>query len=125
MKRLIIPLLVIVALVSLAFTWEGELDPNSLVQWRIVEGSGGLTESGLYQLLLQNPDRESAIKTVQVYLNPLTKNLLIYRYFKDGDIYIYYFDGTQDKFLRYELPAEKRTGCMKCHKDQLIDKRML
>jgi len=123
MKRFALISLFAAVLFSLAFTWEGELNPNELETWLVVKGSATLTQSGLYQLTLKNPDQTAAIKKVQVYINPSNSNLLAYRYFKGGEIYIYYLDQTKDKYVRYKLPLEKRFGCMKCHGDQLNDKR--
>lgn len=57
------------------------------------------------------------IETVQMIID-FEGALRIYRYFKDGEPYIYTLNADLDKYVRVELSEEERQGCIRCHKKE-------
>ncbi len=95
-----------------AFTWEGELNPNEFDSWKLL--SIQPTSQGYFWVIIENPDRGSPIDVVALRVDS-NSNVLGYRYFKDGEPYLYIFDSNEDKYVRYYFTQEDKESCMKCH----------
>jgi len=113
MKKLFLILTLIPFLI--AFTWEGELDPNEFDNWELI--SVMPNPSGISWVIVKNPERQNAIDYAALLVD-LNANLLGYRYFKHGEPFGYFFDMDQEKYVRHEYTAEQRKGCMKCHSER-------
>jgi len=102
---------------SLAFDWEGELDPNEFDKWKVI--SVQPTPQGLVWMFAKNPDQASPIDIVAMAVD-LNSTLFGYRYFKYGIPYSYVFDSNEEKYVRQHFTDEQRQSCMKCHSDKLV-----
>jgi hypothetical protein len=100
------------------FTWEGELDPNAFDAWEIFSVQRA-SDPLIIMSFISNPDKTAAIKTVVLLIAAFEGDILAYRYFKEGQPYQYVHDG-KGKYVEKKLTLEERKGCMKCHRDQLI-----
>lgn len=94
------------------FTWEGELDPNEFDKWEKIFVSPG-PRIGTAWVFIKNPDYGSPIEIVALQIK-FEGYLLAYRYFKDGEPYVYVFNG-KDKYVQLDLSNEQRRSCMECH----------
>lgn len=112
----LICLILLMALFA-GFTYEGELDPNEFDKWQVVKFQP--TPQGLIWVFIRNPDQESPIKIVAQIAGP-NLTLIGYRYFKNGEPYMYKLDPEQSKYVRMELSEERRRRCMEYHSDQLV-----
>jgi len=118
-KFVIFLVLVLVAFFLVAYTYEGEIDPKEFLNWKQVEGSGRWESSLIWTAVLSNPDKESKIKEVRVYIL-VNQKLIGYRYFKQNELFMYQLDMETDKYIRTFLSKEETKKCMKCHKDMLV-----
>ena len=118
MKKVFIFLcLLLVMALTVAFTYEGELDPDEFDSWKVVKLQP--TSQGFVWMFAKNPDQASAIDIVAMAVG-LNSTLFGYRYFKYGEPYSYVFDSEQNKYVRMELSEERRRRCMECHRGQLV-----
>jgi hypothetical protein len=115
-KTLIILLIVLIAGMAWAFSWEGELDPNEFDNWKLL--SVRPSPQGLFWIFVKNPDQESPIDIVAMVID-LNSTLLGYRYFKYGEPHSYIFDSNEGKYVRRHFTNEQRRSCMKCHSDKV------
>lgn len=97
------------------FTWEGELNPNEFDDWKLL--SVRPVPQGYFWVFIENPDQTSAIDVVVLEVD-LNSNVLGYRYFKDGEPYLYVFDVNKGKYVHYSFTQEEKESCMKCHSDK-------
>jgi len=97
------------------FTWDGELNPNEFDTWKLL--SIQPTSQGYFWVFIENPDRDSPIDVVVLRVDS-NSNILGYRYFKDGESYLYLFDSNKNKYVRYYFTQEERESCMKCHSNK-------
>ena len=100
------------------FAWDGELNPNTFDNWEILSIQHTTNPSITFNII-SNPDKTSSIKKVVLDIVVFDGTLLGYRYFKDGQPYLYFFDG-ESKYIQHKLTLEERKGCMECHQDQII-----
>jgi len=98
---------------SLAFDWEGELDPNEFDKWKVLFAQP--TPQGLVWVLIKNPDEESLIDIVAMAVDPSSSVLLGYRYFKYGEPHSFVFNPDLNKYVKKRLTEEQRNKCLKCH----------
>ena len=96
----------------MAFTWEGELNPNEFDNWKLV--SVQPTPQGYFWVFIENPDQTSAIDVVVMKVD-LNSMLRSYRYFKYGEPHMYIYDAQQDKYIKMILTEKGKQDCLKCH----------
>ena len=117
MKKLLVMLMaLLLVVVTSAFTWEGELNPNNFDSWSLTNVFP--LPSGLTFIIIQNPNEMSGIRKVALVVDQYS-NLLGYRYFKQAEPYLYIFDLEEEKYKRKILTKEEGDACMKCHLDKL------
>ena len=123
MKKLsLIFLSLLVGTIALAASYEGEIDPDELLQWEAI--STQIITPFYMAITAKNPDEKSEIKRVRMIVFRPTKVIIEYGYFLRGKIYAYNFDGKENKYVcRYYSDQEKR-ACLKCHKDLKVDLRI-
>ena len=124
--KLVIAAIIIAAIaafyaLSHAFTYEGELDPNTFDSWELV--SVIPNPNGLSWVIVKNPDPAGPIKTVALLVD-LNSNLLGYRYFKHGEPFGYFFNMDQENYARFEYTPMQKKRCMECHQDRKTDLRI-
>lgn len=107
---LLFPLLV-------AFTYEGEINPEEFLTWTLIPGTARMVNMFEGTVVLVNPDQTSKIKKVQICVFVLVKKLVGYRYFKEGELFIYKLDIEKNKYVRKYLSDLERKGCDKCHRN--------
>ena len=112
-------LVLFVSGIAAAFTWEGELDPNEFDKWKFK--SMFPSPQGWWWVMVANPDESSPIDAVALLVDN-NKNVLGYRYFKDGEPYGYFFDPAIQKYTKHEYTAEQRKDCMGCHEGKVVKK---
>lgn len=113
---LLFPLLV-------AFTYEGEMNPEEFLTWAPIPGTERMEDTFIMSVVLANPDQTSKIKKVRTYVFILTSKLIGYRYFKKNELFIYTLDIERNKYVRRYLSESKRKDCARCHKS-LLGKRI-
>ena len=113
---LLFPLLV-------AFTYEGEINPEEFLAWDNVPGTERMEDTFVMSVVLANPDQTLKIKKIRTYVFILTSKLIGYRYFKENELFIYTLDIERNKYVRRYLSESKRKDCAQCHKS-LLGKRI-
>lgn len=98
------------------FTYEGELNPDIFAKWKVIKTK--FDSSGIIWMYWQNPDPNSPIKVVvgEVYID---ETLLAYRYFKNGQPYMFTLDSEQNKYVRYNFTDVEKKDCMRCHESEV------
>ena len=110
MKTLIV--LIAIAISVMAFTWEGELDPNEFDKWELAYAMP--QSNGVSWYVVKNPDKSELIDTVALLVD-LNANLLGYRYFIGNEPHGYFFDLDEEKYKRHKYTQEQKQACMECH----------
>ena len=114
-KLLIIFLSLLVGTIALAASYEGEIDPDKLLQWEAISAQN---ITPFYMVITaENPDEKSEIKRVRMIVFKPTKLIIEYGYFLRGKIYAYNFDAKQNKYVRHYYSDQEKKACLKCHKD--------
>lgn len=109
---LLFPLLV-------AFTYEGEINPEEFRTWVSIPGTETMVNTFVATAVLVNPDQESKIKKVRIFVFILTSKLMGYRYFKGNELFVYVLDLERNKYVREYLSESERKDCSRCHKSLL------
>lgn len=115
--------------IAFALSWEGELNPTEFDKWETVKE---LTHSDPDEMwiIAKNPDEFSSIYfVVLIYRREYKKGkygevhieavLAEYRYWKDGEPYVFNYDRLEDKYWQIDIPDWKRKQCLQCHKQKL------
>ena len=116
----------------LGLSWDGDLNPTEFDKWEVVHVWGSHDQ----WIVAKNPDETSKIDfAALVYENivetdiygnvtKLTKKLVEYRYFKDGEPYVLYYIDKIGEFRSIEIPDWKREECYACHKEKFTPKKI-
>jgi len=109
---LLFPLLV-------AFTYEGEMNPEEFLTWAPIPGTERMVNAFVVSVVLANSDQTSKIKKVRVFIFTPTSKLIGYRYFKGNELFMYVLDMERNKYIRKYLSESERRDCASCHKSLL------
>ena len=100
-----------------AYTFEGEMNPEIFMKWKVIEGTAKLITPTLATVMVENPDRSAKVKRIQLFIVRYENILTSYRYFKEGEAFYYYLDTEKNKYVRLFYSVGELKGCMECHKD--------
>lgn len=99
------------------YSFEGEMDPNVFCEWpRIAQG---MMTPVIGQIIVQNPDPAHPIQKIQLIIHVPKDLLVIYQYFKHGEIFRYELDCAEDRYKRAYFDEVQRKRCMACHQDKI------
>ena len=98
--------------IAMAFTYEGEMDPDEFTMWELVQSD--MISFIKMVAIVQNPDREADVQRIQMFMY-INGTLLSYRYFKGGEAYNYELNIDKDRYERRRYTDKERRACMKCH----------
>ena len=101
------------------FAWDGELNPNEFDKWETLSVQSTFDPLVVFGFI-KNPDETSPIEIVVMAVAASDGTMLGYRYFKDGQPYLFTFDSESNKYVEYKFTEEEIKGCMKCHQDKLV-----
>lgn len=119
----VLSLLSLIFLLTVAMTWEGELDPTKFSTWNPLTISQP-NDDGVVSAMAGNPDKKSSIKRAKLRI--LQGQLLSYEYFKNGDVFMYYrhtdrrFKEGYFKRRSYKV-KDLRADCLMCHETELTN----
>ncbi len=92
---LVLVLILVIPTVCFGLTYDGEFNPGDLTHWKILSFYPCSEVKGNFHVIVENPDKSSAIKTakiVLVYLGEGEFLIIAYSYELNGVKYIFELD---------------------------------